>query len=198
MGFVKDAVFQQATGRRIFSFVSFFVRSESRFFVPTRSSLAPARAEAVKVGRHIDLTTGSAVARPRLDSFEHDGTLGAIGMTIGGGAPLAGAINRATTLYPVGLRTRTMMQSCASAAKLRSGGPILPFGIKAKETRRDPATSNRHRRHRHKRTDKAESVECPSRPPFMMPAAERRRPALRPPARAAIGRSVACAPRPRS
>ena len=39
-----------------------------------------------------------------------------------------------------------MMQSCASAAKLRSGGPILPFGIEAKETRRDPATSNRHRR----------------------------------------------------
>jgi hypothetical protein len=25
-----------------------------------------------------------------------------------------------------------MMQSCASAAKLRSGGPILPFGVKAK------------------------------------------------------------------
>jgi hypothetical protein len=25
-----------------------------------------------------------------------------------------------------------MMQSCASAAKLRSGGPILPFGMKAK------------------------------------------------------------------
>ena len=25
-----------------------------------------------------------------------------------------------------------MMQSCASAAKLRSGGPILPFGTKAK------------------------------------------------------------------
>jgi len=55
-----------------------------------------------------------------------------------------------------------MMQSCASAAKLRSGGPILPFGIEAKETRRDPATSNRHRRHRHKRTDKAETVGCPS------------------------------------
>src|SRR5258708_7357331 len=31
-----------------------------------------------------------------------------------------------------------------------------------------------------------------------MPAAERRRPALRPPARDATGRSVACAPRPRS
>jgi len=39
-----------------------------------------------------------------------------------------------------------MMQSCASAAKLRGGGPILHFGIEAKETRRDPATSNRHRR----------------------------------------------------
>src|SRR6266404_1328665 len=54
--------------------------------------------------------------------------------------------SRATTLYPVGPRTRTMMQSCASAAKLRGGGPILHFGIEAKETRRDPATSNRHRR----------------------------------------------------
>ena len=31
-----------------------------------------------------------------------------------------------------------MMQPCASAAKLRDGGPILPFGMKAKETRRDP------------------------------------------------------------
>jgi len=48
------------------------------------------------------------------------------------GARLRGAINRATTLYPVGPRTQTMMQSCASAAKLRSGGPILPIGTKAK------------------------------------------------------------------
>src|SRR4029077_15136099 len=39
---------------------------------------------------------------------------------------------RATAWYSVGPRTRTMMQSCASAAKLRSGGPILPFGVKAK------------------------------------------------------------------
>jgi hypothetical protein len=75
MGFVKAAAFQQATGRRIFSFVSFFVRSEIRFFVPTRTSFALARAEAVKVGRRTNLTTGSAVARPHRDSFEHDGTL---------------------------------------------------------------------------------------------------------------------------
>ena len=42
-------------------------------------------------------------------------------------------------------RTRTMMQSCASAVKLRSGGPILPFGVRAKG-RLGSATSNRHRR----------------------------------------------------
>src|SRR5262249_52588668 len=41
-------------------------------------------------------------------------------------------LNRATTLYAVGPRTGTTMQSCASAAKLRSGGPILPIGMKAK------------------------------------------------------------------
>ena len=48
------------------------------------------------------------------------------------GARYRARFNRATTLYPVGPRTRTMMQSCASAAKLRSGGPILPVGMKAK------------------------------------------------------------------
>jgi len=69
----------------LFSFVSFFVRSES----PVSSSrpgtsLALARAETVKVGRRTNLATSSAVARPHLDSFEHDGTLGAIGMTIRG------------------------------------------------------------------------------------------------------------------
>jgi hypothetical protein len=62
MGFVKEPS-QEAIGRRIFSFVSFFVRSESRFFVPTRSSLALARAEAVKVGRRTNLATSSAVAK---------------------------------------------------------------------------------------------------------------------------------------
>jgi hypothetical protein len=38
------------------------------------------------------------------------------------------------------------MQSCASAAKLRSGGLILPIGMKAKGLCRGSATSNRHRR----------------------------------------------------
>src|SRR5262249_6765995 len=57
-----------------------------------------------------------------------------------------GADHRATTLYSVGLTTRTMMQSCASAAKLRSGGPILPPRHRSHESPRDSATSNRHPR----------------------------------------------------
>ena len=103
--------------------------SSSRF----RTSLELARAGAVKVGRRANLATYSTLPRPHLDSFEHDGTA-----WCGSddddqrGARLRARINRATTLYSVGPRTRTMMQSCASAAKLRSGGPILPFGMKAK------------------------------------------------------------------
>src|SRR2546430_1779342 len=68
----------------LLSFVSFFVRSESRFFVPTRASPMSSRAGAVKVGRRTNLVACSALARPYLDSFEHDGTLGAVGMTIRG------------------------------------------------------------------------------------------------------------------
>jgi hypothetical protein len=88
---------------------------------------------AVKVGRRANLAAYSTLPRPHLDSFEHDGTA-----WCGSddddqrGARLRARINRATTLYSVGPRTQTMMQSCASAAKLRSGGPILPFGMKAK------------------------------------------------------------------
>jgi hypothetical protein len=57
---------------------------KARFFVPTRSSLTSSRAGAVKVGRRANLAACSELARPYLDSFEHDGTLGAIGMTIRG------------------------------------------------------------------------------------------------------------------
>jgi len=49
------------------------------------------------------------------------------------------------------------MQLCASAAKLRDGGPILPFGMKAKETRRDPPPRTIIG-DRHKRTDWAETI----------------------------------------
>jgi hypothetical protein len=66
------------------------------------------------------------------------------------------------------------------------------------ESPRDPATSNRHRRPRHKWMECAETVGCLQYPPFMMQDAERRRPAQRPLARTATRRSEACAPRPRS
>jgi hypothetical protein len=39
-----------------------------------------------------------------------------------------------------------MMQSCASAAKLRGGGPILCYGVISHGVHRVTATSNRHRR----------------------------------------------------
>src|SRR5712675_1201247 len=53
-------------------------------FVSSRNTLRPSRAGAVKVGRCTNLSTCFALARPYLDSFEHDGTLGAVGMTIRG------------------------------------------------------------------------------------------------------------------
>ena len=75
---------------------------EFRFFAPTRNIAKPTRAGAVKVGRRPNLAAYSALARPYLDSFEHDGTLSAVGMTIRGEPAFRARINRATTLYPVG------------------------------------------------------------------------------------------------
>jgi hypothetical protein len=72
----------------------------------------------------------SAFARPHLDSFEHDGTLGAIGMTIRG-EPAFGRDQSRHNLVFGGCKNPTMMQPCASAAKLRDGGPILPLGMTA-------------------------------------------------------------------
>src|SRR4249920_1540034 len=57
---------------------------KARFFVPTRGSLTSSRAGAVKVGRRANVAACSELARPYLDSFEHDDTLGANGMTIRG------------------------------------------------------------------------------------------------------------------
>src|SRR6478672_9717007 len=86
-----------------------------------------------------------------------------------------------------------MMQSCASAAKLLGGGPILFLGIIAMAQ-----TGTRHLESssatRHKRTNWAETVRCLQQPRFIASGAERRRPARRPLARAATRRSRACAP----
>jgi hypothetical protein len=57
---------------------------ESRFFAPTRKDCKAGARGAVKVGRHPNLAAYSGLARPHLDSFEHDGTLDAVGTTIRG------------------------------------------------------------------------------------------------------------------
>ena len=90
------------------------------------------------------------------------------------------------------------MQSCASAAKLRSGGPILPVGMKAKGPVGipPPRTVIGVPSQAYERGPKLSG--CLQRPPFIVPDAKQRRLVQRPPARAATGRSVACAPRPRS
>src|SRR5271168_5250471 len=192
--FVKE-IWQGA----LFFFASFFVRSEGRFFVPIRTSLESARAGAVKVGRRANLARHTPpFPGHTLTASSTTAPLGAVRtMTIRGGARLRARINRATTLYSVGPRTRTMMQSCASAAKLRSGGPILPFGMKAKGPLGIPPP----------RTVIGALTSVGTRPklsgffqrpPFIGPDAKRHRPGQRPVARAATGRSKACAPRPRS
>ena len=160
---------------------------------------APRRAqELARLAVAPTLAACSALVRPHLDGFRARLPRLAGRDDDQRGARFRARFNRATTLYPVGPRTRTMMQSCASAAKLRSGGPILPIGIKAKGQCRGSATSNRHR--------------CPSQAygqgrnfrgafsvlRFIVPDAKRRRPAQRPAAQAATGRSEACAPGPRS
>src|SRR5262245_37780092 len=78
--------------------------------------------------RRTDLVAWFALARLHLDGSEHDGPLGAVGRR-SEGSPLSGRNQSRHNLVSGGSRTRTTMQSCASAAKLRTGGPILPFGI---------------------------------------------------------------------
>src|SRR5271167_1598080 len=62
-----------------FFLVSFFVRSEGRFFVPTCPGPVTPSAAAVKDGRCSADLTNSAPDRPRLDGGEHGVTLGVVG-----------------------------------------------------------------------------------------------------------------------
>jgi hypothetical protein len=63
------------------------------------------------------------------------------------GARQGAPIIRATTLYSVDLwKIQTMMQTYASTAKLRGGGPNLTSGWKAMELFGITATSDRYRR----------------------------------------------------
>ena len=104
--------------------IGFFVRPESLFLRPD-PQLCKAGARRSSQGWPSHQPFHALwLARPYLDSSEHGGPPD--------GSPRSGArINRATILYSVGPRTQTMMQSCASAAKLRGGEPILFLGTKA-------------------------------------------------------------------
>src|SRR5262245_31751031 len=92
-----------------------------------------------------------------LDGSEHAGRLAVVGMTIGG-EPACVPRDSCHILVFGGPETRTMMQQCASAAKLRGGGPILCSGIGSHSYLRDPATSNRQSATRRKRANRTESV----------------------------------------
>lgn len=106
---------------------------EARFFVPTHISNGGARRgrqDRPSLEPFPKLRRGQAASlRPR--ARWHAG--GGRDDTSRGVRRSRRDVRRTTTLYSVGQETRTMMQSCASVAKLRSGGPILPFGIAAIE-----------------------------------------------------------------
>jgi len=103
----------------IFSFNSISLFDlNPHFFAPTHSVQTLSRAGFVKVGRRSDISSCSRHARPYLDKPEHGSTLVLVGMDGSRGARLSRTNIRAATLYSVGpQRPRTMMQSCASAAK---------------------------------------------------------------------------------
>src|SRR5262245_33179567 len=98
----------QGGSARVLSFfiVGFLVRSESPFPRPDHALDSRRRAQ-----ERSGLAALAATGRLGLDGSEHDGTLGCVGMTIGGEpACRARGDRRATSLYSVGPETRTMMQ----------------------------------------------------------------------------------------
>src|SRR6266567_4193956 len=90
-----------ASAAHLFLLHRFFVRSHSRFFVPTRPLLTAARTGAVRVGRRTTLSACSALARPYLDGSDTTARLTRSGRRSEGGLP-SGADHRAATLYSVG------------------------------------------------------------------------------------------------
>ena len=114
-------------------FTSFFFPS-SQFLCSTRKPVSSPR-HTHSGGRRAQGLSRTALLqrRRRLVLYwpEHDGTLDAVGMTIRG-EPAVGRDRFAPQpCIRWAVTTRTMMQSCASAAKLRGGGPILHNGVKA-------------------------------------------------------------------
>jgi len=121
---------------------------EARFFVPTRGSRTSSRAEAVKVGRRANFAACSELARPYLDSFEHDGTLGAIGMTIEG-SPLIGRADQSRhNLVSGGSKDPNHDAVIRIGSEAPGGGPILESGVEHHGLLRVATTSDRDRNRR--------------------------------------------------
>ena len=180
-------------------FLSFFVPSlcSTGAIIPSsRPALRSRRRGSRKVGRRTPTLRHAPPLPPHLDSFEPDGTLGAIGMTIRGDS-LSGADQSRHNLVSGGSKDPNhdaAMRIGSEAPKRRTHS--FPRH-NSHGTNRDPPPRTVIG-DRHKRTDWAETVGCLQQPPFIAPGAERRRPAPRPLAQAATRRSEACAPRPRS
>src|SRR6266508_3385951 len=87
-----------ASAAHLFLLHRFFVRSHSRFLVPTRPLLTAARTGAVRVGRRTNLSACSALA---LTAPSTTARLTRSGRRSEGGLP-SGADHRAATLYSVG------------------------------------------------------------------------------------------------
>jgi hypothetical protein len=100
------------------------------------------RAAAVKGGRRpsrsdLPLTAASTAA----DLRDRGGLRFATGTIPRGSSPSCAQIARHELVFGRSVRIATMMQSCASAAKLREGGPILNRGARTIVQHRVAATS---------------------------------------------------------
>ena len=73
------APYGMAAAAALIFLVGFFVRSEGRFFVPTRRFGVTPRADAVRAGRRRERAAGFGIGRPCLDGGEHGVTLRAVG-----------------------------------------------------------------------------------------------------------------------
>ena len=179
----------------LLSFISFFVRSESRSFVPTRASpsrraqelsrlaVAPTSWHAPPLPGHT-LTASSTTARLVRPGWRSEGS------------SLSGADQSRHNLVSGGPKDPihdAAMRIGSEAPKRRTHFLGITAMAQTGTRHLEPSSATRH-----KRTDWAETVGCLQQPPFIASGAERRRPAPRPLARAATRRSKACAPRPRS
>src|SRR5450755_1300835 len=129
MGLLKSSIYFTPFSTSFHS--SFFVRLGIPFLRPDpHHLLRPTRTGPVKVGRRFALAARSVVSRPRLDRPEHGGHAGCGRDDDQRGSLPSGAIIAPQPCIRQVRSDLTMMQSCASAAKLLGGGPILETGFK--------------------------------------------------------------------